>query len=48
MNEDKNKVLLKIIDAQQKQLENSQQQVSALTKELVKLSTLIEKLDTNE
>jgi len=43
MSEDKNKVLLKIIDAQQKQLENSQQQVSTLTKELVKLSTLIEK-----
>ena len=36
MSEDKNKVLLKIIDAQQKQLENSQQQVSTLTKELVK------------
>ena len=48
MNEDKNKVLLKIIDAQQKQLENSQQQVSTLTKELVKLSTLVEKLGTNE
>ena len=43
MSEDKNKVLLKIIDAQQKQLENSQQQVSTLTKELVKLSTLVEK-----
>ncbi len=45
MSDDKNKVLLKIIDAQQKQLENSQQQVSTLTKELVKLSTLIEKTD---
>ncbi len=43
MSEDKNKVLLKIIDAQQKQLENSQQQVSTLTKELVKLSNLVEK-----
>ena len=47
MSEDKNKVLLKIIDAQQKQLENSQQQVSTLTKELVKLSTLVEKLDND-
>ena len=45
MSDDKNKVLLKILDAQQKQLENSQQQVSTLTKELVKLSTLIEKTD---
>ena len=45
MSEDKNKVLIKIIDAQQKQLENSQQQVSTLTKELVKLSTLVEKLN---
>lgn len=45
MSEDKNKVFIKIIDAQQKQLENSQQQVSTLTKELVKLSTLVEKLN---
>tara|TARA_R110002012_G_scaffold170989_1_gene335639 strand:- start:285 stop:428 length:144 start_codon:yes stop_codon:yes gene_type:complete len=44
MTEDKMKVLIKIIDAQQKQLENTQQQISILTKELVKISTQVEKL----
>ena len=32
------KVLLKIVDAQQKQLESSQQQISVMTKEYVKLA----------
>jgi hypothetical protein len=36
------KVLLKIVDAQQKQLESSQQQISIMTKEYVKLAVLIE------
>jgi len=40
--EDKLKVLIKIVDAQQKQLESSQQQISVMTKEYVKLAALIE------
>tara|TARA_R110002012_G_scaffold165925_2_gene328826 strand:+ start:292 stop:453 length:162 start_codon:yes stop_codon:yes gene_type:complete len=48
MTEDSAKVLTKIIEAQQKQLENSQQQISMMTKEFVKFSTLIEKLEAND
>ena len=48
MTEDSAKVLTKIIDAQQKQLENSQQQISIMTKEFVKFSTLIEKISKNQ
>ena len=42
--EEKLKVLIKIVDAQQKQLESSQQQISTMTKEYVKLAALIDKL----
>ena len=45
--EDSLKVLTKIIDAQQKQIENSQQQINIMTKEFVKFSTIIEKLSKN-
>ena len=38
------KIFIKIIEAQQKQLDNNQQQISILTKELVKISTQVEKL----
>ena len=48
MSEDKLKILIKIIEAQQKQLDNGQQQISMLTKELVKISTQVEKLIANE
>ena len=41
MMEEKLKVLIKIVDAQQKQLESSQQQISVMTKEYVKLAALI-------
>ena len=44
MNEDKLKILIRVIDAQQKQLENTQTQISLLTKELVKISVQVEKL----
>ena len=44
MTEEKMKIFIKIIDAQQKQLENTQQQINILTKELVKISTQVEKL----
>jgi len=48
MMEEKLKVLIKIVDAQQKQLESSQQQISTMTKEYVKLAALIEKLGTGD
>ena len=38
------KVLIKIVDAQQKQLESSQQQINTMTKEYVRLAALINKL----
>ena len=46
--EEKLKVLIKIVDAQQKQLEINQQQISAMTKEYVKLAALIDKLGTGD
>ena len=38
------KVLIKIVDAQQKQLESSQQQINTMTNEYVRLAALINKL----
>ncbi len=46
--EDKLKVLIKIVDAQQKQLEINQQQISAMTKEYVKFAALISKLGMSD
>ena len=46
--EEKLKVLIKIVDAQQKQLEINQQQISTMTKEYVKLAALIDKLGTGD
>ncbi len=46
--EEKLKVLIKIVDAQQKQLESSQQQISVMTKEYVKLAALIDKLGKSD
>jgi len=44
MSQEKLKILIKIIESQQKQLDNGQAQIAMLTKELVKLSEQVEKL----
>mgnify|MGYP001175703036 CR=1 FL=1 len=46
--ENKNKIFLKIIDALQKQLQDSQTQISTLTKEIVKISDQLDKLKQND
>ena len=48
MTQNEAKVLLRIINALQKQLENNQQQIKTLTEELVKISATVDKLGKSD
>ena len=48
MTQNEAKLLLRIINALQKQLENNQQQIKTLTEELVKISATVDKLGKSD